>query len=252
MIKNLVVGYALLNQAANDIKALSPESDRIQNTARLEGRAVVQFVPGQVNNDDYQLGPGINLFRALGDFYGNWSTPMANAMDGLNKLGSYFKQVAEAFAEADASQAGSLNASAAISKYMLNPTQSSGSYGLAGTDAVTTYTTNGKRVTSETTTVNASGLTYSETTTFGPVLGKGPNGPIQDTTQVITNPDGSTDTVTTTVNASGAGTRTDTNSATGQTTTYTNAGGDAPWVDITPPSTSGSGDNSPPVYTGPK
>jgi hypothetical protein len=56
---------------------------------------------------------------------------------------------------------------------------------------------------------------------------------------VIHNPDGSTDTVTTTLNLDGSGTATDLNSSTNQTTSYTRTGWDASWVG--PPADSGSG-----------
>jgi hypothetical protein len=103
--------------------------------------------------------------------------------------------------------------------------------------------------TTETTTVHAGGLTYSETTTFGADKGWGPNGPTQDTNQVITNPDGSTDTVTVNVNLDGTATMQDVN-VNGKTTTtwtYSRSGWTAPWVDTTPVTqdgnsvTSGSG-----------
>jgi hypothetical protein len=286
---DLAIPYGMLNQAANDIQNLTPEINRIQNTIRGGGRgADVELVPGLVNESNGDLGPGLDLVRALGDFYVAWQGPTSNAMDGLGKLEGYFKQIADAFEKADASSAASLNEGAAISaalaypqamqqyaqevKYAIDPATGvrmytpgpppalpTDPYSLAlstgaTTGITTTYQLGGvdskaptgpdsskypiDTIASETTTVNSDGMTYSETTTFGADQGWGPNGPTQDYTQVITNADGSTDTVTMTVNTSGHATMTDLNSATGQTSTYTRADWNAKFVDVTPPSTS--------------
>jgi len=90
--------------------------------------------------------------------------------------------------------------------------------------------------TTETTTVNSGGLTYSETTTFGPDKGWGPGGPTQDTTQVITHPDGTVETITDTVNLDGSATQKDVSvsSSSTTTTTATRADWTAQWVDTTP------------------
>jgi hypothetical protein len=98
---------------------------------------------------------------------------------------------------------------------------------------------------SETTTVTVNGMTYKETTTFQADQGWGNGNPTQNTTQVINNPDGSTDTITTTTDTSGHGNMTDVNSD-GTTTTYTRADWNSKWVDTTPVDTSSSNnDNGP-------
>jgi hypothetical protein len=281
-MSDLVMDYSLLNQAAQDIKSLSPEITKVQNSVRSEGRGgEVETVPGLVNENNDDLGPGTTLYRELGAFYSKWGTDMSNAMDALNKLAGYFSGVADSFMETDASQAAGLTESAALSAIMRYPVEMDQYYQTLAADQAagkagppvpvapsspftlvpggptTTYTTQvdtaipaadkststpNTILASETTTFSAGGMTYSETTTFGADQGWGPNGsPTQDTTQVIDNPDGSTDTVTTNVDTSGAGTMTDVNSSSG-TTTYTRAAGaDAKWVDTTPaPSDSGS------------
>jgi len=290
-MSDLVISYGLLNQAANDIKNLSPEINRIQNTVRAEGRgATYESVPGQVNADNYDLGPGVGLFRALGNFYSNWSSPTSNAMDGLNKLEGWFQGIADTFQEADASFAGGMNAGAAISAILRYPQQMDAytnelnwefnpntgqqmygdptppipvadPYAIDGTTGLTTtYTMGGEDpyspvgvkasswpndlVSSETTTVNQDGMSYSETTTFGADQGWGPNGPTQDYKQVITNPDGSTDTITMTTDTSGKATMTDLSSATGDTSTYTRADWKSAFVNTTPASSNGSDPNS--------
>jgi hypothetical protein len=278
-MSDLIMSYGLLNQAASDISNLGPEVTRIQNTIRGNGKGL-PIVPGATGASDGDLGPGMNLYRALGSFYETWQTPAQNAMDGLDKLGGYFKQVADAFQEIDASTAGGINAGTAISDvlrypelmdqynnalmYMVNPqgqqayaaptmpTPIDDPFSLPGTTGLsTTYTMGGQDpdsppgvkssswpndlVASETTTVTQDGMNYSETTTFGPDKGWGPDSPTQDTTQVITNPDGSTDTIKTVIDpGNGSGTMTDLNSASKQTTTYTRAGWDATWVNNTP------------------
>jgi hypothetical protein len=98
-------------------------------------------------------------------------------------------------------------------------------------------------ISSETTTVTVDGMTYTETTTFGADQGWGPDGPTQDTTQVITNPDGTTDTLKTTIDPSGAGTMTDTD-GNGNTNTYTRSDWNAQWVDTTPKNTGSGGDSN--------
>jgi hypothetical protein len=153
------------------------------------------------------------------------------------------------------------NAEAAGKPLPTPPTPPQDTYALTGSNGVTTTFTYGtdtnvpdadktthtpnQIITSETTTVNVDGMTYKETTTFGPDKGWGPNGPTQDTTQVITNPDGSTDTIKTTTDTSGSGSMTDTSSD-GTTTTYTRSDWNSSWVDTTPkPSSSGSDDDTP-------
>lgn len=276
MSSDLVIDYELLNQAATDIKGLSPEIDRIKNNVRFEGRAAVEIVPGQNNANNYDLGPGTALYQALGAFYARWSSDCSNAMDGLNKMAGYFQGVADSFMETDASQAAGMNESAMMSavlrypglvdqyyeaigakgadasKYKYpdaveNPFSLAGTTGLStsftygGTDTAVPDADKSKHgtnmlVSSETTTVHQGSMNYSETTTFGADKGWGPNGgPTQDTTQVINNPDGTTDTIKTTVDAgSGSGTETDYNSSTKDTTTYTRADWNSKWVDTTP------------------
>ncbi|MBR7826957.1 hypothetical protein KDK95_11635 [Actinospica sp. MGRD01-02] len=119
-------------------------------------------------------------------------------------------------------------------------TPASGSYG-PGTTTVT-QNPDGS-IASETTTVTGpDGLTYSETTTFGPSQGTDPSGnPIQDTTSVVHNSDGSSDTITVTENPNGNATMTDVNSD-GTTTDYSRTGWNGTWVDTTPAK---NPDNSP-------
>lgn len=283
-MSDLVMDYGLLNQAAQDIKGLSPEIDRVKNVAHLVGRGEVTYsVPGQTNDDNTDLGPSGTLFESLGRFYGSWSSDMSNAMDGLDKLAGYFQGIADSFMETDASQAAGFNESAMMSAVLRYPSQvdeyyqvlanaqkagkplptypvaPTSPYSLAGTSGLsTTFTYGGEDtaipaadkathgsnllISSETTTVHSEGMTYSETTTFGADKGWGPDGPTQDTTQVITNPDGSTDTLKTTVDPSGSASMTDTDSSSGDTNTYTRSGWNAQWVDTTPPDT-GSGSN---------
>lgn len=279
-MSDLVIDYGLLNQAAGDIQNLSPEIDRIKNSVRSEGRATVETVPGQVNENNPDLGPGTALYRELGAFYSKWSGDMQNAMDSLDKMAGYFKGVADSFMETDASQASGLNESAMISAVLRYPlamdeydkeaaaAQKAGNapplpilpptnpFSLNATGGpVTTYTTTTDTnvpaadkatstpnviLVSETTTDTVDGLTYSETTTYGADQGWNANGPTQNTTQTVNNPDGSTDTVTTTTNTSGQGTMTDYNSSTKDTTTYTRSDWNSGWVDTTPADTSGS------------
>jgi hypothetical protein len=278
--------YGLLNQAAQDIKGLSPEISRVKNVAHLVGRGEVTYsVPGQTNNDNTDLGPSGTLFESLGRFYGSWSGDMSNAMDGLDKLAGYFQGIADSFMETDASQAAGFNESAMMSAMLRYPQQvdeyyqilanaqkagkplptypaaPQNPYALSGTSGLSTSFTTGddtavpaadktthapnQILSSETTSVTSDGMHYSETTTFGADKGWGPDGPTQDTTQVITNPDGSTDTLKTTLNTDGSGSMTDTDSASGNTNTYTRSGWNASWVDTTPPSSdSSSGSDS--------
>jgi hypothetical protein len=290
--KNLVIDYSLLNEAATDIKGLSPEIDKIKGAAHAVYRGgAVYTVPGQNNENNPALGPGTGLYRALGRFYGAWSRDMSNAMDSLTQMAGYFKGVADSFMETDASQAAGLNMSSAMSavlRYPLaldqwykdkadaeaagktfseaQPAGLSSPYSLAngstlangevlGTNnATTTFTTmtdtnvpDADKAThatnvmfaSETTTVTVNGMTYKETTTFQADQGWGNDSPTQNTTQVINNPDGSTDTITTTTDTSGKGDMTDVNSG-GTTSTYTRADWKSPWVDTTPADQSGS------------
>ena len=124
--------------------------------------------------------------------------------------------------------------------------------------ATTTYTTggtdpndpnHGPLITSETTTYTDDGLTYTETTTFGPDKGWADGGPVQDTTSTITHSDGSTDTITTTTNLDGSATSVDVNNSNGTTTTSTQTRTDwnAPWVSPPPPPPppTSSDDNTP-------
>ncbi|HTJ67576.1 MAG TPA: hypothetical protein VL551_08625 [Actinospica sp.] len=288
--KNLVIDYSLLNQAATDITALSPQIDKIKNAAHAVYRGGETYtVPGQNNENNLELGPGGGLYRALGRFYGSWGRDMGNAMDSLNKMGGYFKGVADSFMETDASQAAGLNMSSAMSAVLRDPlaldqwykdkadaeaagktftepqptaptspySLANGAYGAnSSNNATTTFTTqtdtnvpSDDKAThaanvvfaSETTTVTVNGMTYKETTTFQADQGWGNGSPTQNTTQVINNPDGSTDTVTTTTDTGGKGNMTDVNSD-GTTTTYTRADWKSKWVDTTPASDQ-SGDN---------
>ena len=274
-MSDLVMDYSLLNQAAQDIKDLSPQIDKVKNAVRSEGRGgEVETVPGLVNENNAELGPGTTLYRELGAFYSKWGTDMSNAMDALNKLAGYFSGVADSFMETDASQASGLNQSAALSAIMRYPQQMDTYYqelsadqqagkaapplpvaptspfSLNSSGPVTTYTTQTDSnipdadkststtnvvFASETTTDTVGGLTYSETTTFSADQGWANGGPVQDTTQVINNPDGTTDTITTNVDTSGSGTMTDVNSSSG-TTTYTRSDWNSSWVDTTPSS----------------
>jgi hypothetical protein len=283
-MSDLVMDYALLNQAAQDITNLSPQITKIKNAVHSEYRGgSVETVPGLVNENNTDLGPGETLYRALGAFYGSWGTDMSNAMDALDKLAGYFSGVADSFMETDASQAAGLNESAALSAIMRYPAamdqynqelaadQKAGKaapplpvapsspFSLTAGGPVTTYTTQTDTAipaadkststtnvvfASETTTDTSGGLTYSETTTFAVDQGWGSNGgPTQNTTQVINNPDGSTDTITTTTDTGGAGSMTDVNSSSG-TTTYTRANWGSNWVDTTPPPSSDGSDSS--------
>lgn len=281
--KDLTIDYGLLHQAAIAIEGLSPEISRIKNAARAEGRAVVETVPGQVNQNNPHLGPGTSLYRALGHFYSRWANDMSNAMDALDKMAGYFKGVADSFMETDAAQAAGLNLSAAMSAVLRypaamdewyrerdnataagkqfttpQPTAPANPFRLTSANgAVTTYTTQTDTnvpaadkathapnvvLASETTTVTVNGMTYTETTTYQADQGWSPNGgPTQNTTQTITNPDGSTDTITTTTDTSGKGTLTDYNSASKTTSTYTRADWNSKWVDTTPPDQDSSG-----------
>lgn len=283
-MSDLAISFGLLNQASNDITNLGPEIKRIEaTTTPTATRVSIPLVPGEVNRNDNEIGPGLTLYRALGDFYTKWQTPASDAMDGLKKLGGYFKQVADAFEEMDASTAGGLNEGQVISQVLSYP-QEMDQYNNALewewtrdsngkmiqryadptppvmpqspfslTDGVTTsYTLDGVQdpfsppgvkasswpnylVNSETTTVTEDGMTYTETTNFGPDKGWGPDGPTQDTSQIITNPDGSTDIITTKVDqVFGGGIRTDLSSSNNQTTTYTRPNWESSWVDQTP------------------
>jgi len=100
--------------------------------------------------------------------------------------------------------------------------------------------------TTETTTVNSGGMTYTETTTFGPDKGWVHDGPTQDTTQVVTHPDGTKDTITTTMNTDGSGT-TVAKQADGTTTTSTTTDWGKTWVEqsSTSPGGSGGSDDTP-------
>ncbi|MBR7831824.1 hypothetical protein KDL01_01045 [Actinospica durhamensis] len=284
--QTLVVDYSLLNEAADDIKALSPEIDKIKNAARSVGRGVVYQVPGASNSNNSELGPSGTLYMALGRFYESWATDMSNAMDALDKMAGYFKGVADSFMETDASQAAGLNMSSAMSAVLRYPaaldqwykdkaaTEAAGNtftepeptapaspYVLAsGNNASTTFTTmtdanvpSDQKSThatnvvfsSETTTVTVNGMTYSETTTFQADQGWGTHGsPVQNYTQVVNNPDGSTDTITVATDTNGNATMTDLNSSSNTTTTYTRADWNSSWVDTTPPDSSSNGDGS--------
>jgi hypothetical protein len=180
---------------------------------RSEGRAEVETVPGLVNENNTELGPGTTLYRELGAFYSRWGSDMSNAMDALNKLAGYFSGVADSFMETDASQAAGLNESAALSAIMRYPVAMDQYYQELAADQaagkaapsvpvapsspfsavrpggpVTTYTTQTDTAipaadkststtnvvfASETTTDSSGGLTYSETTTFAADQGWG-------------------------------------------------------------------------------
>ncbi len=286
--KNLTIDYGLLNQAAVDIQALSPEITRIKNASVYESDGIVQTVPGAVNDDNPDLGPGNDLYTELGLFYWRWGDDMKNAMDALDKMAGYFQGVADSFMETDAAQAAGLNLSAAMSAVLRypaaldqwyedsadataagktltepQPTAPASPYQLTpGSGPSTTFTTQADpnvpaadRTThapnvvlaSETTSVTVDDMTYSETTTYQADQGWGSNGgPTQNTTQVIHNPDGSTDTLTTTTDTTGKASMTDYNSASQTTSTYTRADWNSTWVDTTPSDTSSSsGDSGP-------
>jgi len=98
----------------------------------------------------------------------------------------------------------------------------------------------------ETTTDTVDGMTYSETTTYSIDKGWGPNGPTQDTTQVVTHIDGSHDTITTTVDpATGNATQVDTPDS-GTVVTSDRTGWNGTFVDRPPP------DPPPPDYVPPE
>jgi hypothetical protein len=95
--------------------------------------------------------------------------------------------------------------------------------------AITNVSTNGVDatgkpvITSETTTyTDGNGLTYTETTNFGPVTSVDNGAPVQASTQSIQHSDGSTDAVTVTPNvATGATTTVDVNTSSDKKTTTT-------------------------------
>lgn len=288
--KNVVIDYTLLNDAATDITGLSPEIKRIKNSVKPEYHSFDYTVPGQVNANNIELGPGTKLYDALGAFYAKWGRDMSNAMDALEKMAGYFKGVADSFMETDASQAAGLNVSSLMSAVLRypaamdqwytdkanfdhahpnstytvpKPTAPTSPYELTATNGITTtFTTQtdtnipsdskSKNATnevlaSETTTVTVGGQTYSETTTYQSDQGWANGSPVQNTTQVIHNPDGSTDTITMTTDTSGKGTMTDLNSSTKDTTTYTRSDWKSGWVDTTPKDTSGDDDSAAPL-----
>lgn len=95
----------------------------------------------------------------------------------------------------------------------------------------------GPLITGETSSYSIDGMTYSETTTFGPDQGWADGGATQNSVQTVHHSDGSTDTITTTQNTSGSATSTDVNVDNGTTTTTvsTRANWSAPWVAAPPP-----------------
>jgi hypothetical protein len=211
-------------------------------------------------------GPG-NLGTALGEFSQGWKGPLSNAGQQLQQLAATFKGVAQAWFDADASQAAAASASLAstevrqygIAQQQYNaemkqynqavkagqsetaptaPTAPPSPLVTSGAGVSTSFTEGaadpndhddpqGATVSAETTTVTADGLSYKETTTFLPNQIWTANGPAVDSTQHVSNADGSTDTVTTTETASGAMTSVDV-SSTGSTTTTTRASWNAP------------------------
>jgi hypothetical protein len=101
----------------------------------------------------------------------------------------------------------------------------------------------------ETTSLTTDGMTWSETTTYSADKGWGPDGPTQDTTQVVTHTDGSTDTIKTTIDpASGDATQVDTSSTGGDPTTSHRTGWSGKWVTDPPPVTDTTPDYVPTNY----
>ena len=244
--------------------------------------------PGAVSGPPTNIpgyGPG-NLGTALAQFSQGWRGSLSNAATQLQQLSSTFKGVAQAWFDADASQAAGLNSSSAITNVRqygiaqeqynsemqqynqavkagqtaVKPTApvapsnplvvSSGGVSTSFTDGPADPNDHedptGSTVSAETTTVTADGMTYTETTTFLPKQIWTANGPVVDSTQHVTNADASTDTVTTTEKASGAMTSVDV-SSTGTTTTTTRANWTAPEVSTSMSASSPSSSSAEPI-----
>jgi hypothetical protein len=111
---DLVIDYELLYNAASQLSSL--ESD--VNTIGKIGTVIdYGFVPstgsgGGVYCDD--LGPE-PFGRALSNFYGAWQSPLSDGVAQITKLAATFKGVAQAYFDADASQAGGINTGIALS-----------------------------------------------------------------------------------------------------------------------------------------
>jgi hypothetical protein len=271
------IDYELLNNAASQLSALNSDIETFTtwdfpgfapgtggDSNAVEDLFSPDTGPGPTAMPGY--GPG-NLGTALGEFSQGWKGPLSNAGQQLQQLAATFKGVAQAWFDADASQAAAASASLAstevrqygIAQQQYNaemkqynqavkagqsetaptaPTAPPSPLVTSGAGVSTSFTEGaadpndhddpqGATVSAETTTVTADGLSYKETTTFLPNQIWTANGPAVDSTQHVSNADGSTDTVTTTETASGAMTSVDV-SSTGSTTTTTRASWNAP------------------------
>jgi hypothetical protein len=276
-----VLDYGLLHDAANELKALGPDIDRMKDTgwhrSGMSWAITLPTLTGSIESTTTTVGNG-DFGYSLGHFCDAWSGPMSDGADQIKKLEEIFRGTANAFMEGDAAQAAAINEGAAMSTILGYPAEMKQYYkevadwwhnlaynqvhpgavkpgslpqppaaptspfslvpglsttfdqGTADPNAPKDYPVPLDLPTTETTTVNSGGMTYSETTTFGPDKGWAHGGPTQDTTQVVTNPDGSKDTITTTMNTDGSGTKT-VQQSDGTTTTSTTTDWGKTWVD---------------------
>jgi hypothetical protein len=116
---DLVISYQALNNAATQLTNIESESDAIDKAMQIgEGTRTnisAGYIPSSSGSmSPYTLGPG-NLPSAMSDFYRAWADPFHNAMDQLKQLASTFTGVAQAWFDADATQAAGINSDLAQS-----------------------------------------------------------------------------------------------------------------------------------------
>jgi hypothetical protein len=116
---DLVISYQALNNAATQLTNIESESDAIDKAMQIgEGTRTnisAGYIPSSSGSmSPYTLGPG-NLPSAMSDFYRAWADPFHNALDQLKQLASTFTGVAQAWFDADATQAAGINSDLAQS-----------------------------------------------------------------------------------------------------------------------------------------
>src|SRR5882724_5619908 len=108
----IYVSYSTLHDSATDLKALAPDLGKFKV---VDGRRGFNLPTesGTVEKIVAEVGNG-GFGEALAEFYLAWGTPMSDAAGWVSRLQSFFETTADAFMNADAQSAASINASAAL------------------------------------------------------------------------------------------------------------------------------------------
>jgi len=123
MAKQITIDYTLLTDAVKDLKALGPYIHRISSIGSTRGRGyALPTATGTVANGVREVGNG-GFGRALANFYLQWETPMSDASSGISNLESTFQATADAFMDADAKQAATINEGAAMAAVIGYPAE---------------------------------------------------------------------------------------------------------------------------------